>query len=160
MVYFLPTTSTYPDWMSNMWDHMGGMMGGGGGTSEPYFLYFGIIFAVVIGILLVGVVGLVYYFVVPEIKSPKNMIENKNKFTSEDSSAFDSVLKTLNDDEKKVLLILRKHNGKYLQKYIRDEANLSRLKIHRILARFNDRGIVALQKTGNTNEVRLAEWLK
>ena len=30
MFYFLPTSSTQPDWMNDMWSHMGGMMGGGG----------------------------------------------------------------------------------------------------------------------------------
>ena len=42
----------------------------------------------------------------------------------------------------------------------RDEAKLSRLKTHRILARFAERGIVTLKKIGNTNEVTIAEWLR
>ena len=52
------------------------------------------------------------------------------------------------------------HKGKYLQKYIRKEAGLSRLKTHRVVARLAERGLITLEKTGNTNEVRLAEWLK
>jgi uncharacterized membrane protein len=47
-----------------------------------------------------------------------------------------------------------------LQKYIRKEAGLSRLKTHRILARLAVRGIVTLNKFGNTNEVQLTDWLK
>jgi uncharacterized membrane protein len=68
-------------------------------------------------------------------------------------------VKTLTDEERKVIQVLTAHNGKYLQKYIRKEAGLSRLKTHRILVRLTDRGIVTLKKTGNTNEVQLSEWL-
>ena len=56
--------------------------------------------------------------------------------------------------------VLNAHNGKYLQKYIRNETGLSRLKTHRIIARLADRGIVSLEKTGNTNQVFLANWLQ
>ena len=75
-------------------------------------------------------------------------------------SSYESVLKTLNEDERKVLNVLKNHGGTYLQKYIRDEAGLSRLKTHRVLARFAERGMVTLEKSGNTNEVTLADWLK
>jgi uncharacterized membrane protein len=47
-----------------------------------------------------------------------------------------------------------------LQKYIRNESGLSRLKTHRIVARLAERGIVTLEKMGNTNQVLLADWLK
>ena len=75
-------------------------------------------------------------------------------------SSYESVLKTLNEDERKVLNVLKNHGGTYLQKYIRGEAGLSRLKTHRVLARFAERGMVTLEKSGNTNEVTLADWLK
>jgi uncharacterized membrane protein len=69
-------------------------------------------------------------------------------------------VKTLTEDERKVVEVLRGHNGKYLQKYIRNETGLSRLQTHRIVARLAERGIVTLEKTGNTNQVLLADWLK
>jgi len=56
--------------------------------------------------------------------------------------------------------VLKKQDGKYLQKYIRTETGLSRLKTHRVIARFAERGMVTLEKVGNTNEVRLVDWLK
>jgi len=64
------------------------------------------------------------------------------------------------DEERRVIQVLKVHDGKYLQKYIRKEAGLSRLKTHRILARFAERGLLTLEKTGNTNQVSLASWLK
>ena len=160
MFYVLPVSSTQPDWWTDMWSHMGGMMGGSGQVSDPYLAYFGILFLVVVGIVVVSVGGLVYFLMLPEIKGNNQIIQNKAMQTSSNSSPYESVLKTLNDGERKVLTVLKKHDGKYLQKYIRNEAKLSRLKTHRILARFAERGIVTLQKTGNTNEVLLAEWLK
>jgi len=161
MFYFLPSSSTQPDWWNDMWSHMGGMMGGGSGqVSDPYLGYFGILFVVVVGTIVVSVGGLVYLLVLPEIKTTTQINQNKTIHNSSKSSAYESILKTLNDDEQKVLMVLKKHDGKYLQKYIRNEAKLSRLKTHRILARFAERGIVTLQKTGNTNEVTIAEWLR
>jgi uncharacterized membrane protein len=55
---------------------------------------------------------------------------------------------------------LNVHEGKYLQKSIRGEAGLSRLQTHRVVARIAERGIVTLEKMGNTNQVVLADWLK
>ena len=160
MFYVFPSSSTQPDWLSDVWGHMGGMMGRDDPVSDPYLAYFGILFVVVVGIAILSVVGLVYFLMLPEIKTTTQTKQTQTLQTPSTASAYDSVLKTLNGDEKKVLMVLKKHDGKYLQKYIRNETELSRLKTHRILARFAERGIVTLQKTGNTNEVLLAEWLK
>ena len=160
MFYFLPSSSTQPDGWNDMWSHMGGMMGGNVQVSDSYLGYFGILFVVVVGIVLVSVGGLVYFLMLPEINTTTKIPQNKTIQTSSKSSPYESVLKTLNDDEQKVLMVLKKHDGKYLQKYIRNEAKISRLKTHRILARFAERGIVTLKKIGNTNEVTLAKWLE
>jgi uncharacterized membrane protein len=53
--------------------------------------------------------------------------------------------------------VITAHQGRHLQKYIRKEAGLSRLKTHRIIARFAERGIVSLKKSGNTNEIFLSD---
>jgi len=70
------------------------------------------------------------------------------------------LLRTSKPDERKVLEVLAAHDGKYLQKYISKESGLSKLRTHRIVARFVERGIVTASKSGNTNEVSLADWLK
>jgi uncharacterized membrane protein len=79
---------------------------------------------------------------------------------SNGSTPYESVSKTLNEEERKIIEVLNKHEGKYLQKYIRNETGLSRLQTHRIIARLADRGIVSLEKTGNTNQVYLSSWLQ
>jgi hypothetical protein len=71
-----------------------------------------------------------------------------------------SVSKTLTAEERKVLDVLVSHDGEYLQKYIRAETGLSRLKTHRIVSRLADRGIVTVEKSGNTNTVRISGWLQ
>lgn len=70
------------------------------------------------------------------------------------------MVRTSNPEEKKVLDVLAGHNGTYLQKFIVKESGLSKLKTHRIISRFAERGIVSAVKSGNTNEVSLSPWLK
>ncbi len=59
-----------------------------------------------------------------------------------------------------MLDVLSAHGGKHLQKLIVKESGLSKLKTHRILSRFAERGIVTVKKSGNTNEISLADWLQ
>jgi hypothetical protein len=71
----------------------------------------------------------------------------------------DVLLKTMTPEEQKVLNVLINHKGKYLQKYIVKESGLSRLKTHRIVARFAQRGIVIVEGFGNTNKIILSDWV-
>ena len=68
------------------------------------------------------------------------------------------VLKTLKPEERSIVGVLDEHGGTYLQKYITKEAGLSRLKTHRIVAALSERGIVIVEKYGNTNQVSLVKW--
>ncbi len=162
----------------------GGMMGGNGGTvTNSAATYFVVAFIVLIGAVVVGIVGLAYYIAVPEIRTgvapvvcetiPKeNTIQNRTMLEQNieqpkteqkqelNCTPLESIVKTLTDDERKVIDVLRVHDGKYLQKYIRNETELSRLQTHRIVARLAERGIVIVEKMGNTNQVLLADWLK
>ncbi len=175
--YTIFTSAQNPyNWMSQMFGESSGMMGGGGmmggtGTtsSNPSMSYFGALFIVFVGITIVGIVGVGYYLLYPQIRigtvspvaSPAVQIRSQPQISnSNGSSPYESVSKTLTEDERKIVNVLNSHNGKYLQKYIRNETGLSRLQTHRIIARLADRGILTLEKIGNTNQVFLAEWLK
>ncbi len=158
------SSSQYPsNWMGQM---MGGVMGGGNGAQVQNAAapYFGVAFAVLVGVAVVGVGGLIYFFAFPEIRTSRVGVQPFLKSTEQSPensvSAYDSVVKTLSSDERKVVEVLTAHGGKYLQKYIRKEAGLSRLQTHRVVARLAERGIVTLEKTGNTNRVLLENWLK
>lgn len=155
------------DWMSQMWNYNGGGVGGMMGHSQTqqttaaiWLPIFGVLFAVLIAITITGLVGVSYYLVYPQIRvgalKPAVSLTQPSGSTV---SAYDSVSKTLTEDERKVIEVLKAHEGKYLQKYIKSETGLSRLRTHRIIARLAERGIVTLEKTGNTNQVYLANWL-
>ena len=156
MVYTYPS-STYPDWMSEMWSHMGGGMMGD--TNDPYLGYFGILFTILIALVVISVAGIIYFLFFPELKISQTKTQKNSLEQPKKPEAIESIRKTLNEDEQKILKVLENHKGKYLQKYLGKEAGLSRLKTHRILARFAERGIVTLEKKGNTNEVKIKKWL-
>jgi uncharacterized membrane protein len=101
--------------------------------------------------ILASVVGIVYFIVVPEMK---NYVSGNGK------GATSVVLRTLKPDERKVVEVLDIHGGTYLQKYITKEAGLSRLKTHRVVAALSERGIVHVERRGNTNEVSLVTWFQ
>ena len=147
-------------------------------TGSPYLWTIPTVLA---GIALVSTAGLTYFLLFPEIKTAKPVNRNVQyepitaKPTGGNSesakladtvsqksslSSYAAVSRTLTPEERKVLEVLVSHDGKYLQKYIRKDAGLSRLKTHRILARLAERGVVSLEKSGNTNEVLLSDWLK
>jgi hypothetical protein len=155
-----PTSTPQSNWVGNMWSCMGDWMSGSYPNSDPFLNLYGILLIVTVIVAILGIGGFAYFFIFPELKTTTQTPPTVASETAQNSSPYESVVKTLNEDERKVLNVLKQHDGKYLQKYIRHEAKLSRLKTHRVIARFAERGIVTLKKMGNTNEVTLAEWLK
>ena len=115
-----------------------------------------------IGAVTTGTVGGAYFLAVPKMKIAEHSKVNivKSSPLQNILTPYSSVSKTLTSEERKVFEVLVSHDGKYLQKYIRAETGLSRLKIHRIVARLAERGVVTLEKLGNTNEVHLSSWLQ
>jgi len=138
-------------------------MSGRYSTSNPFGVVFGVLVIVLIGIVIVGIGGVVYFQLYPEITTANQRIQQSIQTqtqTQGGTTPLESILKTSSEDERKVLKVLMSHEGKYLQKYIRKEAGLSRLKTHRVLAHLAERGIVTLEELGNTNQVRIADWVK
>jgi uncharacterized membrane protein len=82
----------------------------------------------------------------------------KNYVSGNGKEAVSIVLRTLKPEERKVVGVLDAHGGTYLQKFITKESGLSRLKTHRVVAALSERGIVHVEKSGNTNEVSLVDW--
>jgi hypothetical protein len=163
------STPQYPySWMNEMWSEhgqMGGMMGGTTvqASSESWLPFFGALYIVLIAITVIGIIGLAYYLIYPQIRTSPTPVPtplNLNQPAANPVAAYDSISKTLTPDERKIIDILQAHNGRYLQKYLKAETGLSRLQTHRIIARLSERGIVTLEKTGNTNQVTLADWLQ
>ena len=182
--YLAATAPSYygSSWMSQMWGShlgsngnyggMGGMMGNSDGTTTSYLW---LVPVALIAVVAVSVIGVAFYLAFPQLRYVKRTCElpNANSVSVEPvksgaglvvNSAVDAntcgvLLKTMTPEEQKVLNVLVAHQGKYLQKYLVKEAGLSRLKTHRIIARFAQRGIVTVKEFGNTNEVLLSEWV-
>jgi hypothetical protein len=106
--------------------------------------------------LLASVVGVIYFLVLPEIKNYYVSGNGGVNGSGKENTAM--VMKTLKPEERSIVNVLDVHGGTYLQKYITKEAGLSRLKTHRVVAALSERGIVQVEKYGNTNQVRLAKW--
>lgn len=102
--------------------------------------------------ILASVVGVIYFLVLPEMKNYYATSEPAGK------EATAMVMRTLKPDERKVVGVLKVHGGSYIQKFITQEAGLSRLKTHRVVAALSERGIVHVEKRGNSNDVTLASW--
>src|SRR5271157_308193 len=99
--------------------------------------------------VLASMVGVIYFLVVPEMK---------NYMSGDGKDTASVVLRTLKPEERAVVHVLDAHGGTYLQKFVTKEAGLSRLKTHRVVASLSERGIVHVEKRGNTNEVTLVKW--
>jgi hypothetical protein len=142
---------------------MGQMMGGryaAGTQAMPWFMLSSIL--VLGGIVGAGVLGFVYYLAYPQIRlgSPSQAIPQPVQTTTESSRvSWSMLLRTSKPEEKKVLEVLAAHNGAYLQKSVVKESGLSKLRTHWIISRFVERGTVTAVRSGNTNEIRLADWL-
>jgi uncharacterized membrane protein len=147
---------------------MSGMMGGNSGSSnavQPQVTSQNTTLPMVGLVALVGAVvtslgGATYYLADHKTRTAENVTRVAIEDSPKSSTPYTSVSKTLTSEERKVLDVLVSHDGKYLQKYLRAETELSRLKIHRIVTRLAERGIVTLEKSGNTNEVLLSSWLQ
>ncbi len=185
--YYVITAQSATNGYTN-YNWMGQMMGGYGmggynaqvTTRSSAAPWFGVAFVALIAVAVVGIGGLVYFFAFPEIRNVSYAVppatalsvqtdsarsaaapaERKETVLPSPETPYASVAKTLTADERRVIDALKSHGGKYLQKYIRSETGLSRLQTHRIVARLAERGMVSLEKTGNTNAVALADWLK
>ena len=168
------SSANYGYYPNGMGSHMGsGMMGnwmsgnlgsysaGQSPVSTQNAIFPLVGFGTLIGAFFAGTGGVAYFLASNRVKVPAAVAEIKPESPSQNAvTPYLSVSKTLTAEEREVLDVLVSHNGKYLQKYIRSETGLSRLKTHRIVARLTERGIVTVEKVGNTNEVRLSSWLE
>ena len=128
---------------------LGQLLTSGFPATFPFLALFS--FLLFLSTVLASMVGVFYFLVLPEMKTHNGPGSNGKENTS-------MVLRTLKPEERSVVDVLDVHGGTYLQKYITKEAGLSRLKTHRVVAALSERGIVIVEKYGNTNQVSLVKW--
>jgi uncharacterized membrane protein len=130
--------------------------GQGQGRMFPQDLWSGVVVIPIIA----AIVVFAYIILFPELSEHKET-EQINKNNRETASELNvaGILRVLKEDEKRVVEALIEEGGTMLQKDIRWKLKLSRVKIHRILSRLAERGIVKAEKHYNTNKITLVDWL-
>jgi len=135
-------------------------VGKGHGSQMPYSFWFWVfVVPLVVAVVVVG-----YRVAFPEIKTekPQQVAEEvtEGEELVERKQSLDAVLHVLSEDERKVVETVASGGGEaMLQKDIRWKTGLSRVKVHRVIARLAQRGLVKVEKYYNTNKVVLADWL-
>lgn len=144
----------------------GGFGGGmGHGSQMPYSISYSSLWLWVFAVPLILAVILVSYRVAfPEIKTEKpKQVESKAAVVAEpvaQAQSLDAILHVLNEDERKVVEVIASAGDEaMLQKDIRWKTRLSRVQVHRVIARLSQRGIVKVEKYYNTNKIALSDWL-
>lgn len=140
-----------------MMGQMEGNTYAGGMQQMPSGVWVGLL--VLAAVAIVGVAGFVYYVTLPEIAVKSDTRPPEKPPEADPGQSWSALVRTSSPEERKVLEVLKAHGGKYLQKFVVKESGLSRLKTHRILSRFAERGVIYAERKGNTNEISLAPWL-
>ena len=105
-------------------------------------------------------IGLAYLIAFPTIKYSEDAPAVVTVPTSvETLDPLSMLIRVSKPDERAVLEVLRGSGGVCRQRDIVFKTGLSKLKVHRIIARFAERGAIQVKKMGKTNEVTVPSWL-
>jgi uncharacterized membrane protein len=96
----------------------------------------------------------------PALETPIESSISTQIDSNDQQDLYQALLKTLTGDERKVVEVLLAHGGKYSQKHIRTEADLSWLQTNRVVSRLAERGIITLEKDGTLGNVVLTNQIK
>jgi hypothetical protein len=182
VVGFFVVAFASPYFVTSTGQNGGGMMGGSSSTmvgmmtwwfpsSGGEYMYQPGLWLLPVAFLVLMALGAIatgYLLIYPEIRSTPSAtspaaprVEPLAAGAALPSSVpLESVLKALKPDERKVFEVLLQHEGTYLQKLMKSETGMSRLRVHRVVSRLAERGLVTVKPVGNTNEVSLVGWLK
>lgn len=105
-------------------------------------------------------IGLGYLIAFPTIKYSKDESPGLTIPTSvETLDPLSILIRVSKPDERAVLEVLRASGGACRQKDIVFKTGLSKIKVHRIIARLAERGALQVKRMGKTNEVTAPTWL-
>lgn len=105
-------------------------------------------------------IGLAYLIAFPTIKfSESDPSVATNPVSVGTLDPLTILIRVSKPDERAVLEVLRGTGGICRQKDIVFKTGLSKIKVHRIIARLAERGAIQVKKTGKTNEVTVPNWL-
>jgi hypothetical protein len=105
-------------------------------------------------------IGLAYLIAFPTIKYSEDASPVVTIPTSvETLDPLGILIRVSKLDERAVLEVLRGSGGACRQKDIVYKTGLSKIKVHRIIARLSERGALQVKRMGKTNEVTVPNWL-
>ena len=122
-------------------------------------------------ILIIALIPLFYYIIYSGLEKnyEKNMeilsktIGNNQNITNEATSKSDFtkiILKFLTYNEKKVINKIIENKGSILQSEISRMESLGKVRTHRIVKDLEIKGVITVEKYGNTNRINLSENLR
>lgn len=114
----------------------------------------------VVSLILIPLAVIMNYAYPPIVVSPPLSSNNAevSKSGNQPTGSIDVIMKILKPEELRVINIIKDAAGKLKQSDIPRQTNFSRLKVHRIIARLAERGIIRVERAGKTNNIYLAEW--
>ena len=105
-------------------------------------------------------IGLAYLIAFPTIKfNESDASVATDPISAGTLDPLTILIRVSKPDERTVLEVLRGSRGICRQKYIVFKTGLSKIKVHRIIARLAERGAIQVKKIGKTNEVTVPNSL-
>ncbi|NOX71401.1 MAG: hypothetical protein GXO64_01755 [Candidatus Micrarchaeota archaeon] len=71
------------------------------------------------------------------------------------TTKIENIMPLLNTEEKKIIDVLRDHNGQSMQKAIVNETDFSKAKVSRLIKDLSERGIIEVESLGKKNRIKL-----
>ncbi|MHA1910474.1 MAG: helix-turn-helix transcriptional regulator [Candidatus Kariarchaeaceae archaeon] len=99
--------------------------------------------------------GSLFLYFFPEIRERIH-----NKALTAAASPYEVILHISTSEEILVVKAIDKLSPKVYQFEISKETGLSRMKIHRIVTRLSERGIINVEKIGKNSQISLSNWMK
>ncbi len=102
--------------------------------------------------LFFGLLGIWYYY--PEIRPSQKKDE-----LGPQATPYEVLIYISTPDEVKVIEAIKKLENKAYQFEIARYTGLSKMKVHRIIQRLAERGIIDIEKRGKYNRISLKKWV-
>lgn len=115
----------------------------------------------VASLMLIPLAVIMNYTYPPIVLSPPPSSNNPQltaKTANQALGSIDVIMKILKPEELRVINVIKDAGGTIRQSDIARQTNFSRLKVHRLIARLAERGIIRVERAGKTNNIYLAEW--
>jgi len=118
-------------------------------------------YALILFVVIILLVALIYYLKLrkPGTGDKKEKEKEEIEEPEKAGKVKPSIIKLLNENEKKIVAILEKADGEVTQAYIYKSTKIPRSTLSKIMAGLEERNMVVRRSEGKTRWVRLKEWV-